>query len=259
MNLAKIFSLPIVASAHGQQIDMMIYLVHLLMLVLFVGWAIFFVIVLIRFNRKKNPKANYHGVQTHVSNYAEVAVAIIEVILLVGFSIPFWAKQVNAFPNRPDAIELRIVAEQFAWNIHYPGKDGIFGKADVKFFDKQSNPLGLDPKDPNGKDDVVTINQLHLPIGRPVIIHLSSKDVMHSFALPVMRVKQDIIPGMSIPTWFIPTKTGNFEIGCAQLCGLGHYRMKGFLTIETQEQFDAWLAQQAASSQGSENSDSFWN
>ena len=259
MDLAKIFSLPIVASAHGQQIDMMIYLVHFLMLVLFVGWAIFFVIVLIRFNKKKNPKANYHGVQTHVSNYVEIAVAIIEVILLVGFSIPFWAKQVNAFPNRPDAMELRIVAEQFAWNIHYPGKDGIFGKADVKFFDKQSNPLGLDPKDPNGKDDVTTINQLHLPIGRPVIIHLTSRDVMHSFSLPVMRVKQDIIPGMSIPTWFTPTKTGNWEIGCAQLCGLGHYRMKGFLTIETQEQFDAWLAQQASSNEESGGGDDFWN
>ena len=259
MDLAKIFSLPIVASAHGQEIDMMIYLVHFLMLVLFVGWAIFFVTVLIRFNKKKNPKANYHGVQTHVSNYVEVGVAVIEIILLVGFSIPFWAKQVNAFPNRPDAMELRIVAEQFAWNVHYSGKDGIFGKTDLKFFDKQSNPLGLDPSDPNGKDDVSTINQLHLPIGRPVIIHLTSRDVMHSFSLPVMRVKQDIIPGMSIPTWFTPTKTGEFEIACAQLCGLGHYRMKGFLTIHSEEDFKAWLEKQAPSvSEGGEE-DNFWN
>ena len=259
MDFAKFFNLPPVASAHGQEIDMMIYLVHLLMLVLFVGWAIFFVLVLFKFNKRKNPKANYHGVQNHVSNYIEIAVTIIEAILLLGFSIPFWAKQVNAYPNRPDKIELRVVAEQFAWNIHYPGKDGIFGKTDLKFFDKQSNPLGLDPKDPHGKDDVITINQLHLPIGRPVVIHLSSKDVIHCFALTVMRVKQDIIPGMSIPTWFIPTKTGSFDIGCAQLCGLGHYRMKGFLTIETQEDFDAWLDKQAASSSEQSGGDSFWN
>ena len=259
MDFAKLFNLPPVASAHGHEIDMMIYLVHLLMLVLFVGWAIFFVLVLFKFNKRKNPKANYHGVQNHVSNYIEIAVTIIEAILLLGFSIPFWAKQVNAFPNRPDKIEIRVVAEQFVWNVHYPGKDGLFGKTDIKFFDKQSNPLGLDPKDPNGKDDVVTINQMHLPVGRPAVIHLTSKDVMHSFALAVMRVKQDVIPGMSIPTWFTPTKTGSSDIGCAQLCGLGHYRMKGFLTIETQEDFDAWLANQASSNADSQGSDDFWN
>jgi len=178
---------------------------------------------------------------------------------LLGFSIPFWAKQVNAFPKRTDVIEVRVVAEQFAWNVHYSGSDGIFGKSDVQFFNKQSNPLGLDPNDKNGKDDITTINQLHLPIGKPAIIHLTSKDVMHSFFLPVMRVKQDIIPGMSIPTWFTPTKTGNFEIACAQLCGLGHYRMKGYLTIHTQDEFDQWIKDRASSAEDDEEYDDFWN
>jgi len=194
-----------------------------------------------------------------VSSWIEIGIVIFEVVVLMGFSIPFWAKQVNAFPKRADALEVKVVAEQFAWNVHYPGPDGIFGKTDIRFFDKQSNPLGLDPNDSNGKDDITTINQLHLPIGRPAIIHLTSKDVMHSFFLPVMRVKQDIIPGMSIPTWFTPTKTGQFEIACAQLCGLGHYRMKGFLTVHSREDFDKWVEEQAKSAGKDEEYDDFWN
>jgi cytochrome c oxidase subunit 2 len=260
MDFTKLFPLPIVASSHGHEIDMMIYLVHLLMLVLFVGWGAFFVFTLVRFNKRANPKADYVGVKSHVSSYLEIAVAVIEAVLLIGFSIPFWAKHVNAFPNRPDKIEVRVNAEQFAWNIHYPGADGKFGRTSVQFFDKQSNPMGLDPGDPAGKDDITTINQLHLPIGRPAVIHLTSRDVMHSFSLPVMRVKQDAIPGLSIPTWFTPTMTGKWEIACAQLCGLGHYRMKGFLTIHSEEDFQAWLDEQGASSGGEgEEADDFWN
>ncbi len=247
--------LPIDASAHGWQIDMIILLVHILMLVLFVGWGIFFVVALIRFHKSQNPKANYAGVHSHFSSVLEVAVAVVEILLLVGLSIPFWARQVNAFPNRKDMIEVRIVAEQFAWNIHYPGADGIFGKTDIKLIDKQSNPLGLNHEDPNAKDDFTTINQLHLPIGRPVLIHLSSKDVIHSFGVPLMRVKQDVIPGMSIPVWFTPTKTGVYEIVCSQLCGLGHYRMKGFITVQKPEDYEQWQASQSKSTGG----DSFWN
>lgn len=258
MDLIKLLNLPIVASAHGHEIDMMIYLVHLLMLILGAGWGIYFIVVLWRFRRKKNAVANYKGTQTHFSSVIEIGVIIVEAILLVGFSIPFWAKQVNAFPERKDIVEVRVVAEQFAWNIHYPGPDGIFGKTDIRFFDKQVNPLGLDPADPNGKDDIHTINQLHLPLGRPAVIYLTSRDVMHSFSLNIMRVKQDVIPGMSIPTWFIPTKTGQSEIACAQLCGLGHYRMKGFLTIHTQEEFDQWLNEQAVSGQEEQETDDFW-
>lgn len=260
MDFTKLFNLPLNASSHGHEVDMIIYLVHILMAVLFLGWSVYFIVVLFRFRKRKSPKANYTGITSHFTTWIEVGVIVIEAVLLVGFSIPFWAKQVNAFPKRSDVIEVKVVAEQFAWNIHYPGSDGVFGKASVEFFNKQSNPLGLDPTDPNGKDDITTINQLHLPIGKPAIIRLSSKDVMHSFYLPVMRVKQDVIPGMIIPTWFTPTKTGQFEIACAQLCGLGHYRMKGFLTVHSEEDFDQWLKNQAASGGEEEGGyDDFWN
>jgi len=252
--------LPPVASAHGYEIDQMIYLVHGLMLLLFVGWGIFFITTLVKFNRRANPKANYHGVQNHVSSAIEMAVVVAEVILLVCFSIPFWAKHVNAFPNRPDALEIRVVAEQFAWNIHYPGKDGKFGKTDIKLINQQSNPIGLDTSDPDAKDDITTVNQLHVPIGRPAIIYLSTKDVIHSFGIPVMRVKQDALPGMRIQTWFTPTKTGQWEIVCGQLCGIGHYRMKGFITVHTEKDYEDWLAKQApAGGSGGSSGDSFWN
>lgn len=259
MEFTKLFPLPPVASAHGHEIDILIYLIHILMFVLFIGWGIFFIYTLFRFRKGNSPKANYTGVTNHTSSYIEVTVAAIEALLLIAFSIPFWAKQVNSFPTRTDTMEVRIVAEQFAWDIHYPGPDGKFGKTDPKFFDKQSNPLGLDRKDPNGKDDIVLINQLHLPIGRPVIIHLTSRDVIHCLSIPAMRVKQDAIPGMSIPVWFTPTKTGQFEIACAQLCGIGHYRMRGFVNVHSPSDFDKWLADQEAANSQSSSGDDFWN
>ena len=142
-------------------------------------------------------------------------------------------------PSASEALVVQVTGEQFAWNIHYPGPDGKFGRTDLKLLDLQSNPLGLDRDDPAAKDDVTTLNQMHLPANKPVIVRLRSKDVIHSFGVPEFRVKQDAIPGLTIPIWFIPNvttaemraKTGNaefqYEIACAQLCGLGHARMRG--------------------------------
>jgi cytochrome c oxidase subunit 2 len=280
------------------------------MVVLFVGWILFFFYTLLRFRKGRNPVANYTGVKTHASSYLEATVAVVEILLLVGLSIPFWAWKVSAFPTDPNTVHVRVIAQQFAWNIHYPGPDGIFGRTDIKLVDEQTNPIGLDRKgDPHAKDDIVTLNQLHLPVNRPAVIEITTKDVIHSFFLPVMRVKQDAIPGMLIPIHFVPNKTSDqlreelamtvalpttkdigsdvamedykardgtilvkkgraisadtaaklvengvtqvrvgprypAEIACAQLCGLGHYRMKGYLSIDTEEQYEAWLKDQ---------------
>jgi cytochrome c oxidase subunit 2 len=101
---------------------------------------------------------------------------------------------------------------------------------------------------------------MHIPVNKPVLIYLSSKDVIHCFSLPIMRIKQDVIPGMRMPTWFTPVKTGQSEIACAQLCGLGHYRMKGYLTVDTEEEFNAWLAKQStAQTPETGGADEFWN
>jgi cytochrome c oxidase subunit 2 len=291
----------------------MIVVVHWLMFVLFAGWAIYFVYVLVRFRRSKHPHADPVGVKSHFSTYIEVGVAIFEAVLLIGFSIPIWSSVVNAFPAEKDATVIRIVAEQFAWNIHYPGADGKFGRTDIHLV-SADNPLGLDRDDPDAKDDITTINQLNLPVGKPVIIYLTTKDVIHSLNIPLYRVKQDAIPGERIPVWFKPVittqqiqeeqtenvsiadgrmsprlammvamkdynakdgtsivkKGDSFfedqipqlvqagfssvsaapatptEIACAQLCGLGHYRMRAFVTVQSPEEFNAWLAEQAS-------------
>ena len=247
------YKLPQLASQHGAALDHTLALVHWVMLVLFVGWGAFFAYVLWRFRARRNPVANYTGVTSHTSTWLEGAVALVEAILLVGFSIPLWADRVAGFPSPADATRVRVVGQQFAWNIHYPGPDGVFGRTDVTLVDEQSNPLGLDRSDPAAKDDITTINQLHLPVGRPVLVQLSSKDVIHCFALQEMRVKQDAVPGTMTPVWFVPTvttaqmrtRTGNpdfgYEISCAQLCGLGHYRMRGFVTIQSAADFQSFI------------------
>ena len=221
----------------------MLVLVHWLMLVLFVGWGAFFAFVLVRFRKGANPKASYTGAHGKFAKSTEVAVALIEIALLLFYAIPAWAKRVKAFPSESEATVVRVVAEQFAWNIHYPGPDGKFGRTDIKLV-SADNPLGLDRKDPNAKDDITTINQLNLPINRPILVHLSSKDVIHSFGLYEMRVKQDAIPGMTIPVWFIPNRVGEYEIACSQLCGLGHFRMRGFITIQSAADYKKWYDDQ---------------
>jgi cytochrome c oxidase subunit 2 len=198
----------------------------------------------VRFRAGANPKASYHGMKGTVSKYLEGAVLAAEIIILVFMSMPAWAERVEAFPPEHESVVVRVVAEQFAWNIHYPGPDHKFGRTDIKLV-SAANPLGLDRTDPDGKDDVTTINQLNLPVNRNAIVHLSTKDVIHSFGLNEMRVKQDAIPGIVHNLWFKPTATGEWEIACSQLCGLGHFRMRGFYTIQSDADFEAFLKENA--------------
>jgi cytochrome c oxidase subunit 2 len=236
--------LPVQASAHAAEIDHMISLVHWLMLLMFIGWGIFFLYVLFRFRKGANPRADYVGAKGKLSKGIEVAIVIAEVVLLVGYAIPAWAKRVKAFPSESEAVVVRVIGEQFAWNIHYPGPDGKFGRTDINKV-SADNPIGLDRTDPDAKDDLTTINQLTLPVDRPILVHLSSKDVIHSFGLFEMRVKQDAIPGLDIPVWFVPTRVGDYEIACSQLCGLGHYRMRGFVNIKSAADFQTFLTEEA--------------
>jgi cytochrome c oxidase subunit 2 len=251
--MTKWLGLPALAAANGAQIDNLIGWTHIFMLILFVGWSGFFLFCLVRFRKSRNPVANYTGVKSHTSSYLEVAVAVVEAILLVGFSIPLWAARVDHVPAESEALIVEVTGEQFAWNIHYAGADGKFGRTDLKLLDVAANPLGLDRTDPAAKDDVTTLNQLYLPVNKPIIVRLRSKDVIHSFNVPEFRVKQDAVPGFTIPIWFVPdittadmrARTGNpefqYEIACAQLCGLGHFRMRGFVTVLSTEEFQKWI------------------
>ena len=174
----------------------------------------------------------------------EAGVVVTEAILLFGFAFPLWAKQARQFPRIQDSVVVRAIGQQFAWNFHYPGPDGKFGIGDPDLV-TAANPLGLDYNDPAAKDDIVAFNEMHLPLDKPAIVYISSKDVIHNYAIPYMRVSQDAIPGASVPVWFTPTRPGEFEIICAQLCGLGHYSMKGLLVVDKSEDFEGWLKEKA--------------
>ena len=260
-NLGESLGMPVIASSHGLILDQMSGWVHWLMIILFVGWGIFFIVTLFKFGIMSSGKVDRDGVQSHTSTYSEYAVIIVEAFLLVSFAIPLWSLTKTDIPNpTEDTVEIRVVAQQFAWNIHYPGVDGKFGRTYASLVDEETNSIGLDRSSPHGADDIVTLNQMHLPVDKQTIIYLSSKDVIHSFSLPEMRVKQDAIPGMSTPIFFTPIMTSDdflveikgsaregkgFEIACAQLCGNSHYRMRGFLTVESEYEYNAWLDEEA--------------
>jgi cytochrome c oxidase subunit 2 len=245
----KILGLPVLASEHGRQVDNLIIYIHWLMILLFAGWLAYFAYTLVRFRRSRNPKADYHGVRNHSSTYIEIAVALVEGILLVAIAVPYWARAVDKFPKEEESTVVHVVAQQFAWNIRYQGKDGKFGRQDMRWV-TADNSFGVDPQDPAGKDDVQTLNELHVPLVknpdghfRPVIAYINSKDVVHSFKIIALRVTQDAIPGLRIPIWFRPTQEGRYQINCAQLCGNGHSSMsQGFLIVESQAAYDKWLA-----------------
>ena len=243
----KILGLPELASVNGQAVDNLMVYLHWLMLVLFVGWIIYFGYVLWRFSAARNPKADYEGSKSPLPKFSEIAVVVIEAVLLIGVAIPIWAKNVDRFPKPEESTVVQIMAQQFAWNARYPGVDGKFGRQDMKLI-SNDNVFGVDPADPAGKDDVQVLNEIHVVVNKPVLIYLSSKDVIHSLKLVAMRLTQDAIPGLRIPCTFTPTKIGRYQIECAQLCGNGHAAMAGgFIVVQSQADFDAWLKSKSGS------------
>ena len=168
------------------------------------------------------------------------AVTAVVLFFFVFGALRLWGQIVNT-PPPADALLVEITGQQFAWNVRYPGADGTLGRIDARQA-SQENPTGIDKADPAAADDMMLLNQLYLPQGRAVIVQLRSMDVLHSFFLPHFRVKQDAVPGMTIRTWFVPRSAGEFEIACAEHCGLGHYRMRGMVHVVPADQFDQALA-----------------
>lgn len=244
--MIKYLGLPMLASDHGRHVDNLLLYVHYLMGVLFVGWLAYFLYALFRFRASHHPKASYAGAQTHASSYIEIAVAAIEGVLLIGLSIPLWAKFADQFPAEKDATVVRVVAQQFLWNGVYPGKDGKFGKQDFHLVNS-TNQFGWDYTDPDVRDNFVSDqNVIVVPEGKPVIAYISSKDVIHSFKINPFRVTQDAIPGMAIPIWFTPTTNGVFLINCAQLCGNSHYFMRGEFHVVSPEKYQEYITTKSA-------------
>ena len=245
MSPSKLLSIPECFSAHGGRVDHLIDVVHWFMFALGVGWFLFFAYCLVRFRASVHPRASYHGVRNHISSHLEVAVVIIEAVMLLGFAFPLWKERTDTWQQvqNLDPIRVRVIGWQFGWTYHYPGKDGKFGRIDRLKITSNSDP-GIDFDDPNAHDDFIT-PMLKVAKDRPAILNITSNDVIHNYAIVPMRIQQDAIPGKEIPMWFTPIKTLETSVVCAQLCGQGHGNMVGQMEVVEDKVFRTWYDEQS--------------
>lgn len=236
--------LPPLASEHGAGIDRMIHFLLVTVGALFVVGHAALGYFVWRFSREDRVTFRLPGSRTEKA-WSALPVVVMAIIAEGGvlvLGLPVWGK-IYASAAPPDAVAVEITGEQFVWTFRYPGPDGRYGRTDPKLI-RDSNPLGMDAQDPAATDDIVETGELRVPVNRPVRVRLRSKDTLHSLFLPHFRIKQDAIPGMTVEIWFVPTREGEYEIACAELCGLGHYHMRGVLRVLPQDQFDEWLRSQ---------------
>lgn len=205
--------------------------------IVFVAVNLFLAYCIIRYRHRKGNKAHYEPENKKLEWWLTGITSVgIAAMLAPGLSV--WAKFVTV-PD--DASVVEVLGQQWAWAYRFPGKDGRLGASNANLI-SVDNPFGLDPNDLASQDDVLVQNpQLHLPIDKPVKMLLRAKDVNHQFAVPQFRVKMDMVPGMVTHFWFTPTRTGEFDVLCEQLCGVAHFAMRGRVVVNTQEDFDKWL------------------
>jgi cytochrome c oxidase subunit 2 len=248
--IAKTWWLPVGASAAAPWIDRQFSLTYFVVGIVFVAAQVGLGYVVWKYrDRGAATKVTY----SHGNTTMEVIWTALTAILFVGLNLMgsrVWAHE-RFDPAGPGAIKMEATGLQFAWYFRYPGADDKYGKTDPGLVDASAGgeaAVGLDPNDPASKDDVVS-GTMYLPVNREVDITLRAQDVIHSLFIPAMRFKQDAVPGLMIHMHFIPTQTGDYEIACAELCGLGHYKMHGMLKVVSQEEFDKWLAAKEAEKQ----------
>jgi len=236
--------LPFAGSEHSADFDAVLTSVHVHIAIQAIAWGAFFVYCLIRFRHREHPRAA--PVLNPALPILAIALVIVgDAVLLATSALPVWLKHTTALSTIQAPFAVRVAADQFSWNVHYPGPDSRFGPTDSALI-SAANPLGIDRTSPHGADDIGLQNILTVPVNRPVIVQLTSRDVVHSFTLNEMRVRQDATPGLVVRTWFTPTTTGHWEIACSQLCGLGHYRMRGAFAVLSADEWSAWHAREVA-------------
>jgi cytochrome c oxidase subunit 2 len=203
---------------------------------LFLAWAVF------RFRNRAGAGARAHyEPENKKLEWGLFWLTAIGVAAMLAPGLAVWAKFVDV-PK--DALEVEAVGQQWHWMYRFPGKDGRLGIVDAKYV-SDANPFGMSPTDPNGRDDVLVAHpEFHLPVGKPVKLLLRSKDVLHNFSIAQIRVKMDLVPGLVTHAWFTPTRTGNFDLLCEELCGVGHFAMRGRMVVDEAGAYDAWLKRQ---------------
>jgi cytochrome c oxidase subunit II len=248
--VAKTWWLPLGASAAAPGIDHHFTTTFIIMGIVFVAAQLSLgALVWMYRDRKDAPKVQY----THGNVKLEIIWTVLTAVLFVGLNLmssSIWASERFRAAD-PGAVRVEVTGMQFAWYFRYPGPDGKFGATKPELEDASSGgegALGLDTSDPASKDDVVS-GTMFVPVNREVEVILRAHDVIHSLFVPAMRFKQDAVPGLAIHMHFTPTQTGDYEIACAELCGLGHYKMHGMLKVVSPEEFDKWLAAREAEKQ----------
>ncbi|VUD56467.1 Alternative cytochrome c oxidase subunit 2 [Thalassocella blandensis] len=206
----------------------------------FIAVNLFLAYVVFRYRYSPKRKADYDPENRKLETSLTLLTTV-GVVLMLAPGLFVWAKFIDVPKN---ASQVEVLAQQWHWSYRFPGEDGVFGKTHAHFI-SDLNPMGLDPKDLNGQDDIIVEdNQLHLPQGQPAKVLLRSKDVLHNFAVPQFRVKMDAVPGLVSYVWFTPEKLGVYDILCMELCGIAHYAMRGKVVVETSSEFKVWLAEQ---------------
>jgi cytochrome c oxidase subunit 2 len=223
-------------STHGRDIDSQFNRTLVVVGIAFTGAQLALGYAIWRFGRRGNERAVYsHGSNKLEATWTIITAGVFIAIAILGQQV--WAR-LHLYAAADDAVRIEVVGQQFQWNFHYPGPDSTFGRTSAEFIDDSSlNYVGLDPNDPAGKDDM-QLTTLVIPADRQVELTLRSKDVIHSLFIPAMRFKQDTVPGMAIKVHLTATKTGLYEIPCAELCGQLHYNMKSPLLVVSREDYE---------------------
>jgi len=249
--IAKVWWLPVGASAAAAGIDHHFTTTFILMGIVFVaaqlalGWF--------AWKYRDRGPASQAAHYSHGNTTLEAIWTVLTIILFIGLNLAsesIWATE-RFEAAKPDAVQVEVTSMQFAWYFRYPGPDGKFGATRPELEDASlgsAGALGLDSTDPASKDDVVS-GVMVVPVNREVEVILRSHDVIHSFFIPAMRFKQDAVPGLAIHMHFTPIQTGEFELACAELCGLGHYKMHGIVKVVSDSEFKQWLAAREAEKQ----------
>jgi cytochrome c oxidase subunit 2 len=214
--------LPTAASSYAADMDRIFYIILWITGIVLVGVQVTLVYFVIKYRGREGRKAAF----IEGSKKAEIIWTVTPAILIVGIAVAsqdVWSKIKNPDRFPTDGVELRIEARQFAWGVTYAGSDGEFGS----------------------EDDFTHYNQIHVPVDRPVVFDLTSIDVVHSFFVPAFRIKQDAVPGLTMRAWFEATEVGEYELACAELCGVAHGLMKGKIIVLAQDEFESWLAEQS--------------
>jgi cytochrome c oxidase subunit 2 len=219
-------------------VDVTLYVTALI----FISVNLFVAVAIIKFRHREGvaSRAQYNPENKRLEVWLTVLTSIgVAAMLTPGLLV--WARFVEV-PEEAHVVE--VVGQQWHWSYRYPGVDGKFGQVDAERI-SADNPLGIDPEDPNGSDDVVVLSpEAHIPVDRPVKLQLRSKDVLHNYTVAQFRVKMDLVPGMDTYMWLEPTETGRFEVLCEELCGVAHHTMRGAVVVEDKADFETWLSNQ---------------